>query len=335
MSAPDRPIPTGGPWTRHGHPIPGVTVAGGRPPAVARCGGPALCRKCREDVAQAGDGLLVAPDRPTLEQVDADLAVADDWSGPGRQIVARLAAEMRALGAELELFALHPAENLVKRLLEREDECARLRAALVARTPQPVDLDELARAMFRANWPGGDWSTLNAHSRIAWRRASTAWLAENQEDRPAAPGAPPPAVPAGPAAVAVSRLEGLAQEWDWTAGTLDDRGMAAGMYRCATDLRAQISALAGDPWGGHSLPAVPDGEDPDATETRYYIGLTPSGIGRMTVTMGPDHPSDFELPPNEPLPMGAGAPPLYPVSAAIAADWGGDDEDDDKDGADL
>ncbi|MDN5929658.1 MAG: hypothetical protein L0I24_01090 [Pseudonocardia sp.] len=38
--------PAGGPWTRHGHDIPGVTVTGGRPPAVARCGGPALCKQC-------------------------------------------------------------------------------------------------------------------------------------------------------------------------------------------------------------------------------------------------------------------------------------------------
>ena len=39
----------GGPWTSHGHPVPGVTVDGpGRPP-VARCGGPALCPVCQRD----------------------------------------------------------------------------------------------------------------------------------------------------------------------------------------------------------------------------------------------------------------------------------------------
>lgn len=42
----------GGPWTRHGHPVPGVTVypedRAGRPP-VARCGGEALCAQCRAD----------------------------------------------------------------------------------------------------------------------------------------------------------------------------------------------------------------------------------------------------------------------------------------------
>lgn len=38
-----------GPWTRHGHAVSGVTIAGERPPLVARCGGPALCSQCRED----------------------------------------------------------------------------------------------------------------------------------------------------------------------------------------------------------------------------------------------------------------------------------------------
>jgi hypothetical protein len=52
--------------------------------------------------------------------------------------VAAMRAEVRALRAELELFAMHPATNTVKRLLEAEDEIARLRAALAARTPQPA-----------------------------------------------------------------------------------------------------------------------------------------------------------------------------------------------------
>lgn len=41
--------PTGGPWTRHGHDIPGVTVAGDGGPDVARCGGPTICRECNDD----------------------------------------------------------------------------------------------------------------------------------------------------------------------------------------------------------------------------------------------------------------------------------------------
>jgi hypothetical protein len=41
----------GGPWTRHGHAVDGVTVEGpGRPP-VARCGGPAICSQCALDAA--------------------------------------------------------------------------------------------------------------------------------------------------------------------------------------------------------------------------------------------------------------------------------------------
>lgn len=44
---------TSGPWTSHGHPIPGVTVAGGRPGRVARCGGPKICTQCAKEAAQS------------------------------------------------------------------------------------------------------------------------------------------------------------------------------------------------------------------------------------------------------------------------------------------
>lgn len=48
----DQTATKGGPWTRHGHPVRGVTVAGdGRPP-IARCGGPGMCDKCSIDEAQ-------------------------------------------------------------------------------------------------------------------------------------------------------------------------------------------------------------------------------------------------------------------------------------------
>ncbi len=47
---PIQPTTQGGPWTRHGHPVDGVTVAGSAQPAlVARCGGPALCSVCALD----------------------------------------------------------------------------------------------------------------------------------------------------------------------------------------------------------------------------------------------------------------------------------------------
>lgn len=43
----------GGPWTRHGHDIPGVTIAGNGRPKMARCGGPKLCATCAEDAEAA------------------------------------------------------------------------------------------------------------------------------------------------------------------------------------------------------------------------------------------------------------------------------------------
>lgn len=53
--------PAGGPWTRHGHPVDGVTVAGAGAPRVARCGGPALCRQCREDAGRLQEQHGVRP----------------------------------------------------------------------------------------------------------------------------------------------------------------------------------------------------------------------------------------------------------------------------------
>ncbi len=51
----------GGPWTRHGHEVAGVTVVGAGRPPVARCGGPTLCAQCaldaerlRADAARGG-----------------------------------------------------------------------------------------------------------------------------------------------------------------------------------------------------------------------------------------------------------------------------------------
>ena len=43
----------GGPWTRHGHVIPGLTVEGPGRPNVARCGGPGLCPVCGVDAERA------------------------------------------------------------------------------------------------------------------------------------------------------------------------------------------------------------------------------------------------------------------------------------------
>lgn len=139
MSAPDRPTRAGGPWTRHGHDIPGTTVAGGRPPAVARCGGPALCRQCREDVAVAQGEKSAAPDRPTREQVEDAMQRAAIANLPW---TLALAAEVRALRAELD--GLRIGLDVETR---RADDWQRVadglaedaaRAAGVARTPQPA-----------------------------------------------------------------------------------------------------------------------------------------------------------------------------------------------------
>lgn len=52
---------TPGPWTSHGHDIPGKTVAGeqGRPPKV-RCGGPGLCAQCSLEA-----GMFHTPSHPS------------------------------------------------------------------------------------------------------------------------------------------------------------------------------------------------------------------------------------------------------------------------------
>jgi hypothetical protein len=45
-------VEAGGPWTRHGHEVAGVTVAGAGRPPVARCGGPTLCSQCALDAVR-------------------------------------------------------------------------------------------------------------------------------------------------------------------------------------------------------------------------------------------------------------------------------------------
>lgn len=75
----------GGPWTRHGHDIDGVTVAGpGRPP-VARCGGPGLCRECSRDVVrlQAESARWVVPvgDNPHGRSYNVREVLAAEYVG--------------------------------------------------------------------------------------------------------------------------------------------------------------------------------------------------------------------------------------------------------------
>lgn len=121
---------------------------------------------------------MSAPDRPTREQVETALRRADRYGGGTPPLTTDvLAAEVRALRAELELFALHPAENLVKRLLEREDECARLRAALVARTPQSDDPADTARVgdQLGQEWVRAQRSVADGGCRVASPR-SLMWV---------------------------------------------------------------------------------------------------------------------------------------------------------------
>lgn len=53
----------GGPWTRHGYDVDGVTVAGAGRPPKARCGGPGLCEQCSRDAVslRAGNARWLVP----------------------------------------------------------------------------------------------------------------------------------------------------------------------------------------------------------------------------------------------------------------------------------
>lgn len=89
------PSITGGPWTRHGHPIPGITIDGtGRPP-IARCGGPAMCQGCGLDSHRArrdqdtarsdADRCRVNPRALSAEHLHTPITVdgveIDSWPG--------------------------------------------------------------------------------------------------------------------------------------------------------------------------------------------------------------------------------------------------------------
>ena len=52
--------PTGGPWTRHGHTIPGITIEGPDRPPIARCGGTRLCPECAYDAGKAEAQKVIA-----------------------------------------------------------------------------------------------------------------------------------------------------------------------------------------------------------------------------------------------------------------------------------
>lgn len=59
-------------FTSHGHPIPGITQHG-RPPKVARCGGVAACRDCRNEVDAYENP---APNAATIEEIRDGYAIS-------------------------------------------------------------------------------------------------------------------------------------------------------------------------------------------------------------------------------------------------------------------
>lgn len=65
-------------YTRHGHQIPGTSVEG-RPDAVARCGGIALCMQCLRDAAKHAP----IEDEPPEIETDNDALVSVQGFGPG------------------------------------------------------------------------------------------------------------------------------------------------------------------------------------------------------------------------------------------------------------
>lgn len=56
--ATDEPVAgtEGGPWTRHGHPVVGITRYGSTRPPIARCGGPGMCGSCSADAERIRRG---------------------------------------------------------------------------------------------------------------------------------------------------------------------------------------------------------------------------------------------------------------------------------------
>lgn len=90
------PTIRGGPWTQHGHPIPGVTVYGTGPRRVARCGGPRVCARCADDAAA-----IIAAGINTDRVIAAAIEYVDERTNPApdatmRRIrLANLAAAVR------------------------------------------------------------------------------------------------------------------------------------------------------------------------------------------------------------------------------------------------
>lgn len=90
----------GGPWTSHGHPVPGITVVPEPPatrPPVARCGGPALCRQCSVDA----------------ERIRAERAGAEEQRAARIAELERLGALIDRVTADAPEIFRHPLHRVI------------------------------------------------------------------------------------------------------------------------------------------------------------------------------------------------------------------------------
>ncbi|KKI20550.1 MULTISPECIES: hypothetical protein [unclassified Leucobacter] len=75
-----------GPWTSHGHAIPGVTKGTAAPKSRARCGGPSICETCSTEAAQAQRVREERKDAPklatTFEQKPGEYLTVDGEKFP-------------------------------------------------------------------------------------------------------------------------------------------------------------------------------------------------------------------------------------------------------------
>lgn len=145
--------------------------------------------------------------RPTREEVDAALLWADDYNGVGWGKAGDLADEVRALRAE-QAQEVDVAARAINDLRHERDE---LRAALAARTPQPVE-PEVTRPVGALRHAGGNVDRWNGRGWVP-----TVIVAGSTRQGPwTEDAAPQPAVPDGPetpATVDVRMERPTAPDW--------------------------------------------------------------------------------------------------------------------------
>jgi hypothetical protein len=173
--------------------------------------------------------------RPTREEVDAALLWADDYNGVGWGKAGDLADEVRALRAE-QAQEVDVAARAINDLRHERDE---LRAALAARTPQPVE-PEVTRPVGALRHAGGNVDRWNGRGWVP-----TVIVAGSTRQGPwTEDAAPQPAVPDGEDATL--RPDCGSPEHEWA--------------RCRQCPTSGPCACAGGPCCQREH-AVPDGED--------------------------------------------------------------------------